>query len=34
MISLQSFKGRLLTLDLAANQLIVETPSSFADRTQ
>ena len=34
MISLMSFRGRLLSLDLAANRLIVETPQSFAERTR
>lgn len=34
MISLMSFRDRLLTLDLAANRLIVETPQSFAERTR
>jgi len=34
MISLMSFRGRLLTLDLAADRLIVETPQSFAERTR
>lgn len=34
MISLMSFRDRLLTLDLAANRLIVETPESFAERTR
>jgi len=34
MISLMSFRDRLITLDLAANRLIVETPKTLAERTR
>jgi len=34
LISLASFRGRLLTVDLAHDRLVLETPSTFAERTR